>query len=176
LHERLLAQAFDYLEAGDRRADPLLFLLRETDARALRDRLEEKGLALRKKKNYAGALAYFRLLGRDPACGAAVRFELAACGLKTSAKDLIADARAADPALQQFASLIHSHEAEVTESLRKAKWLDAEDLFYLGFHFVEKDRQERTFGGEALKLLVKRSPKSKLAKDAKMKLKREGLD
>jgi HEAT repeat protein len=176
LHERILTQAFEYLEEGDRRADPLLFLLRETDARALRDRLEEKGLALRKKKNYAGALAYFRLLGRDPACGAAVRFELAACGLKMSPKDLNADTRATDPALQQFASLIHSHEAEVTESLRKAKWLDPEDLFYLGFHFAEKDRQEQQFGGEALKLLVKRSPKSKLAKDAKTKLKREGLD
>jgi HEAT repeat protein len=175
LHERILARAFNYVEAGDRRADPLLFLSRETDARALRDRLEEKGLTLRKKKNYAGALAYFRLLGRDPACGAAVRFELAACGLKTSAKDLSADARAADPALQQFTSLIHAHDAEVTESLRMAKWLDTEDLFYLGFHFVEKERQERNFGSEALKLLVKRSPKSKLAKDAKMKLEREGM-
>lgn len=176
LHARLLTKAFEHLETADRRADPLLFLLREADARALRDQLEEKGLALRKKKNYAGALAYFRLLGRDPACGAAVRFELAACGLKTSSKDLSADARASDPALQQFASLIHSHEVEVTESLRKAKWLDPEDLFYLGFHFAEKDRQEQKFGGEALKLLIKRSPKSKLAKDAKTKLKREGLD
>jgi hypothetical protein len=60
--------------------------------------------------------------------------------------------------------------------LQKAKWLDAEDFFYLGFHFAEKDRQEQKLGGEALKLAIKRSPKSKLAKDAKTKLKREGLD
>jgi HEAT repeat protein len=176
LHQRIFTQACEYLEVGDRRADALLLLVRETDARGLRDRLEEKGLALRKKKDFARALAYFRLLGRDPACGPDVRFELAACGLKASSKDLSAEARAADPALQQFTSLIHAHEAEVTEALRKAKWLEPEDLFYLGFHFVEKDRQERTFGGEALKLLVKRSPKSKLAKDAKAKLKREGMD
>jgi HEAT repeat protein len=176
LREEVFARACTYLEAGDRRADALLFLVRDVDARGLRDRLEEKAMALRKKKDHARALAYLRLLGRDPACGAGVRFELAGCALKVSAHDLSGEARAADLSLQQFASLIHSHEAEVTESLRKAKWIEPEDLFYLGFHFAEKDRQERKFGGEALKLLVKRSPRSKLAKDARTKLKREGLD
>jgi hypothetical protein len=176
MNEAIFAQACKYLDAGDRRADALLFLLRETDARDLRDRLEEKGTALRKKKDYTRALAYFRLLGRDPACAASVRFELAACGLKVAPKDLNADARTADPVLQQFAALIHSHDAELTTMLQKAKWLEPEDLFYIGFHFAEKDHQEQKFGGTALKLLLKRSPKSKLAKDAKTKIKREGLD
>src|SRR5439155_21894498 len=40
------------LEAGDHRADPLLYLLRQADAKELRDRLEERALALRKKKAY----------------------------------------------------------------------------------------------------------------------------
>jgi hypothetical protein len=172
----VFARACKYLDVGDRRADALLFLLREADSRALRDRLEERGVALRKKKDYARALAYFRLLARDPAVAAPVRFELAACGLKVSGKDLSADARAADHVLHQFTALVHGHEAEVTKALQKAKWLEPEDLFYLGFHFAEKDHQEQKFGGLALKLLVKRSPKSKLAKDAKTKLKREGLD
>jgi hypothetical protein len=176
LHDEIFAQACRCLDAGDRRADALLFVLREADARALRDRLEERGLALRKKKDYSRALAYFRLLGRDPACAAPIRFELAACGLKVSSKDLSTEARAADPVLHQFASLIHSHDAELTEMLQKAKWLEPEDLFYIGFHFAEKDRQEQKFGGVALKQLIKRSPKSKLAKDARTKLKREGLD
>jgi hypothetical protein len=176
LREQVFAQACSYLEGSDRRADALLFLVRDADPRGLRDRLEERGLALRKKKDYARALAYLRLLGRDPACGPGVRFELAGCALKVSAHDLSAEARAADLALQQFASLIHSHEGEVTESLRRAKWIEPEDLFYLGFHFAERDRQERMFGGEALRLTVKRSPRSKLAKDARTKLKREGLD
>jgi hypothetical protein len=175
-HQTVFTRACKYLDASDRRADALLFLLREADPRAHRDRLEERGVALRKKKDYARALAYFRLLARDPACAAPVRFELAACGLKTSAKDVSAEARAADPVLQQFAALVQNHEAEVTQALQKAKWLEPEDLFYLGFHFAEKDHQEQKFGGLALKLLVKRSPKSKLAKDAKTKLKREGLN
>jgi HEAT repeat protein len=169
-------RAEKYVEAGDRRADPLLFLLRETDAEALRDHLHERAVALRKKKDYATALAYLRLLGRDPAAGPAIRLELAACGLKVSGHDLAAEQRHSDPALQQFAALVHSHEEQLADFLDKAKWLEPEDLFYLGFHFAEQNqRQERAFGGKALELLVKRSPRAKLARDAKSKLKREGL-
>jgi hypothetical protein len=174
--DRVFEKAGKHLEAGDRRADALLFLLREENAAWLRDRLEERALALRKKKKYDTALVYLKLLGRDPACGPALRFELAACGLKLSGKDLSAEARAADPPLQQFAGLLSSHPEETTAALDKAKWLDPEDLFYLGFHFAEKERQEKQFGGHVLGLILKRSPKSKVAKDAKSKLRREGLD
>ena len=90
--------------------------------------------------------------------------------------DLTAESRSTEPCLQQFANLVHSHAAEVSEYVPKAKWLEPEDLFYLGFHFAEKEREEKKFGGDVLHLLVKRSPQSKLAKDAKNKLKREGFD
>jgi hypothetical protein len=176
LRERLFDQACDYLEAGDRRAEPLLHLLRLADAPGLRDRLEARALALRKKKQYDRALAYLRLLTRDPACGAPVRLEAAACALKVSDRDLSADARAADPALQQFARLIDSHEADALAFVTGAKWLEPEDFFYLGFHFAEKERAAKQFGGDMLRLVVKRSPRSKLARDAKSKLRGEGLE
>ena len=170
LRERLFDQACEYIEAGDRRADALLHLLRTADAPALRDRLEERGLALRKKKQYEKAVSYLRLLTRDPACAASIRLEAAGCALKLSGRDLAAEARAADPCLQQFARLIDNHEAETLEFVTKAKWLEAEELFYLGFHFAEKERAEKKFGGAMLELVVKRSPKAKIAKDAKTKL------
>jgi hypothetical protein len=176
LRERLFVKACSFLEDGDRRADALLFLLREADPHAFRDRLEERGLELRKRKQYAKALLYFRLVCRDPACGAALRFELAATGLKLSGRDLSTEARASDPCLEQFANLVHSAGDELREYLNKAKWLGPEDLFYLGFHFVEKNHQEQQFGGAALRLLLKRAPRSAVAKDAKSKLRREGLD
>jgi len=175
-YDRVFTQATKHLEAGDRRADALLFLLRGADPDRLRDRLEVRAMALRKKKQYETALAYLKLLGRDPACDPALRFELAACGLKVSAKDLSAESRAADPALYQFASLLSNNAEETTTAVSKAKWLEPEDLFYLGFHFAEKVRQERDFGGHVLRLIIKRSPKSKIAKDAKSKLRREGMD
>jgi hypothetical protein len=175
LRRTLFAQACDYLEKEDRRADAFLFLLREADPRALRDQLADRATALRKKKRYAVALAYLRLLARDPACGEPIRQELAACGLKVSDRDLAGEARASDPCLHQFAALVHRHALDPIDFLSKARWLDADDLFYLGFHFVEGMGSEKEFGGQILNLLLKRFPRSKLAKDAKNKLKRQGV-
>jgi hypothetical protein len=174
--QTLLAQAGKHLEAGDRRAEPLLFLLREADPADLRDRLEERALALRKKKDYAKALVYLRLLGRDPAAGFPVRWELAACGLKESGQDLAAEARAADPALQQLAGLCQSYEEELVKELQKAKWLEPEDLHYLGFHLAEKEGVQKRVAGIVLHLVLKRSPRSKVAQAARSKLRSEGLD
>src|SRR5262249_46226777 len=105
---RLFKQASNYLEADDRRADALLFLLRQIDAKSLRARLEHRAFDLRKKKRYEPALLYLRLMARDPACSEDVRFELAACGLKLSDHNLAVESRNSDPALQQFARLLRS--------------------------------------------------------------------
>lgn len=175
LRDKLLAQAFRFLEAGDARADALLWLLREADARGLRDRLEAKALGLRKKKNYSLALVYLRLLTRDPASHDALRFEHAACGLQLSPHDLGAEARITDPCLQQFAGLIHRHETDPLEFIEKATWIEPEALFYLGFHFAEGKGPEREFGGKVLRLFIRRHSKSKLTKDARSKLRSESL-
>jgi HEAT repeat protein len=173
--EELFAQASAALEAGDRRADALLFLLREAGAADARDRLARRALALRQKKNYTAALPYLRYLARDPACGLDIRLELAAIGLKAARHDLAAEARAGDPVLEQFARLLQTQPLEVCQYLEKAKWLTAEDLLYLGFHFAEKDGPEKKVGGRLLNLVVKRSPRTKLAQNAKSKLRSTGL-
>jgi HEAT repeat protein len=173
--DEVFEQACEHLEAGDRQADPLLFLLREADAHDLRDRLEARAEHWRKKKDYPAALLYLRLLARDPACAFPTRLELAACGLKVSGHDLAADARAADPTLQQFIHLAHNFEAELLEQLPKLKWLDPDDLYYLGFHLAEQDGRARQVGAAALNLVLKRSPRSKLAQAAKSKLRSAGV-
>jgi HEAT repeat protein len=176
LHTRIFNQACAYLEAHDRRAEPLLHLLREADAPDLRDRLERRALDLRRQGEWATALTYLRLLGRDPTCGEALRFEQAACGLKVSDHDLSAEHRASDPCLGQFARLVHSHATPPLDYLESADWLEGEDLFYLGFHFVEGHGREREFGAAVLKILVRRWPRSKRAKDARQKLKSQGVE
>ncbi len=164
-----------YLEAGDRRADPLLFLLRESDAADLRDRVEQRALLHRKKKAYTCAMTYLRLLGRDPACGFALRLELAACGLKESTKDLAAEARSADPCLQQFASLSQQDDGELIRQTEPMKWLDPDDLYYLGFHLAEQEGRAKKAGAEILKRVLKRSPRTKVGQAAKSKLRSVGL-
>lgn len=173
--DSLFAEASKHLEANDRRGDAFVFVHREIDPADLRTRLEEKAVALRKKKNYDGAMAYLRLLARDPAIGFDLRFELAGVGLKLSSKELSPEARGADPCLGQFSHLVSGYENDLTRAIDKAKWLEPEDLFYLGFHFIERDGVPRRFGTAVLQSLVKRSPKSKLAKDAKSKLKAAGV-
>jgi hypothetical protein len=174
--DKVFARAADYVEANDRRADALLFLLREADAADLHERLEERAVALRKKKAYPAALFYLRLLARDPALGFPTRLELAACGLKVSVKDLAHENRSADPCLGQFANLIQQDDEELLKQLEKTKWLDPEDLYYVGFHFAEHEGRAKKFAGGVLRLVVKRSARSKLGQAAKSKLRGAGLE
>jgi HEAT repeat protein len=174
--EDVFEHAARMVESGDRKAEALLSLLREADAAELRDRLEQRAVALRKKKDYPGALLYLRLLARDPALGFSTRLELAACGLKVSPKDLAHETRAADPCLGQFANLIQQDGDELQTQLGKMKWLDPEDLYYLGFHFAEQEGRPKKFAGEVLRQVVKRSPRSKLGQSAKSKLRGAGLE
>jgi hypothetical protein len=176
--DELFPRVAKYLETGDRRADPLLFVLREGGAATgLRDRLEKKAASLVAKKAFEPARLLYRALTRDPAAGFPYRIGLAACGLKVSAKELGAEARVQDHCLGQFADLARGDSAAVLAELEKRAWLEAEDLYYLGFHFVEApDEDLRAFGASVLRLLISRFPRSKLATGAKNKLGSAGLD
>jgi HEAT repeat protein len=174
--QQLFTRACQYHEKEDRRADAFWFVLREIDSEGLRGQLQERALALRKKKDFAGSLAYWRLLTRDPAVGPELRFELAATALKTSSHDPAAAAREADPALHQFSRLLQDPAFDLFGHVRQAKWLEDEDLFYLGFHFAEQHpRLTAEFGKQILELLIERAPRSQLGKNARQKLKSEGL-
>jgi HEAT repeat protein len=175
LRQEIFTRACAHLEDNDRHADALLFLLREADPTELRDRLEERAVALRKKKAYDKALLYLRLLARDPAMGFPTRLELALCGLKLSGRDLAAEARANDPCLQQFSHLAAQDEGDLFGQLEKTKWLEPEELYYLGFHLAEQDSRQKKLAAKVLQLVVKRSPKSKTAQAAKSKLRSAAL-
>jgi hypothetical protein len=172
---KVFARAAAHHEADDRRAAPLFFFLREIDHAWTRDQLEGKAQALRKKKKYPQAISYYRLLAQDPACSEETRFELAATGLKESTRDLSPEDRHNDPALHQFARLLQNAAFDLIGHVTKAKWLDAEDLFYLGFHFAEQSHRAKEFGKHVLEIVCKRSPKSDHGKQAKRKLKSEAL-
>jgi HEAT repeat protein len=174
--DKVFSQTCEYLEANDRRADALLFLLREAEPAELRQRLEDRAIHCRKKKDYEKALLYLRLLVRDPSSGFPIRLELACCGLKVSSHDLAPEARSSDPCLQQFATLCQGYEMELSAQLESIKWLEPEDLYYLGFHFAEQVGHQKQLGGKVLRLLLKRSPRTKLAQAAKSKLRGAGLE
>lgn len=172
--DELFAVTAKHLEAGDKRVDPLLFVLREAGAAELRDRLEAKAAGFKKKEDFERALLYYKAAHRDPAAGFSIRLGLATVGLKLSNKELDAEARARDSALHHFADLIRQDEPATFREVESTKWLGAEELYYLGFHFVDHVGVMGEFGGKVLKHLLKRFPKNKLAASAKNKLKSSG--
>jgi hypothetical protein len=172
---KVFALACKAHESEDRRADALWHILSAADRDSLRGKIEERAHALRKKKNYASSLAYWRLLARDPSVGSELRFELAATALKVSTHDISAAARESDPALEHFNRLLQDPGFDLFAGVRSATWLQENDLFYLGFHFAEQQRLGRDFGRKVLELVIQRWPKSPLAKNAKRKLGSEGL-
>jgi HEAT repeat protein len=176
LRQKVFHQACEYLDASDKRADPLLFLLRESDPGFLREHLHDRAVALRKKKDYQGALSFLKLMQRDTSLGFPVRLELAACGLKVSGKELAHELRENDPCLYHFGLLAQQDEEELLKEIGKMKWLDPEDLYYLGFHFAEQVGKLQKLGGDVLHLLIQRSPRTKLAQAAKSKLNTSAID
>jgi HEAT repeat protein len=169
--EAMLAKLGERIEANSHLVDPLLQVLRESDANGLRDSLFEVAVDYRKKKKFDKALPYLRLLGRDPAAGFTLRFELACVGLKMSKRDLGRESRVNDACLSQFAHAANADMDEAIKQLEKAKFLDADDLFYIGFHFAEDLGTLKKFGAAALTQSIKLSPKGKVAANAKSKLK-----
>jgi HEAT repeat protein len=176
VHDAIFAQVCKYIETGDTRLEPILFLMREADGTKLRDQLFDQAVAKRKKKEYDLALKYLRVLTKDPSAGYPIRLEAAMSGLKKSSKDISSESRNNDQALRHFEQTLGHNSAETLKQIEKAKWLDENDLFYLGFHFVEKHGQERDFGANILKLVIKANPRNKLAANAKNKLKSSGVD
>jgi HEAT repeat protein len=166
----LFPVASTYVEKGDQRANAVLFVLRESDNPGLRDRLDKRAAALAKKKDYETANQIYLLLARDPAIGFPIRLAIATNGLVVSKKALDETSRTRDPALHHFGIVAVDEQAKVLAHLKKAQ-VDADDLYYLGFHFAESTGALRDFGAAVLELLLKRFPRSKATPSAKNKLK-----
>lgn len=130
--------------------------------------------AARKKKQFESERDYLKLLDGTEFMTSELRYRLAAVKLKTSKKELSRTARTDDLAMQLITRLLsEDHKAFVRKFLAD-KFFDAEDLFYIGFHFSERLNEERRFGADVLRHLVKRFPRGEVATAARQKLKIEG--
>lgn len=132
----------------------------------------DRARKLARAKHDAEALALLKPLA---ASGARLddeqRLFLGALGLRAGGRDLLRAARTVDPVLRQFVQLVGSG-YPLARALLKDRSLELDDLFTLGFNFVEsKDEDEKDLGRELLEAIVARQPRGKLATAAKNKLK-----
>ncbi len=170
--KEIIAATTEHVAEHSTLADPFLFFARALSNEQVQASLLKRAVALRKKKKYIEALAFLKVLARDPGIGFAVRLELALCGLKQSPKDLDPHSRNEDHCLRNFDTLMGQNFDMLEKELAKAKFLDPADLFYIGFHFAEQVGRQRQFGIDILQSISK--DKSEAGKAAKNKLKSVG--
>jgi hypothetical protein len=165
------------LESGDPAAEPLLDLLATVEPESYSEVLFDRAMAHKRAKRSEQA---FSLLCRLDDAGLLEddgRYAAVVTGLSAlvSKKELGRATRTTDPILRQLVELIDGGYPVATK-LKREKSLSAEDLFFVGFNFSEsKDEDEKEFGGALLSHLATQSPRSKLGRSAKNKLRLMGL-
>lgn len=159
------------LEAGQPRHEALLYFLRNLDPNTADQVVRNAGLKFKKARKWNRAVDCLRSLARNDGTDIELRYELSLCNLKLSPKDLSAHLRAEDPALRGFQALLQDNKFNLPARLAKERALQAEDLFYCGFHFSEGSGEEQSFGHRLLEQVAKKWPRTKAGKAARQKLK-----
>lgn len=145
-----------------------LSIARAADAEGTAEALRELAAKLKKQKKEERAQHALILLSHTDGATADDRLRLAVAALKKSRLDPSPPARARDEAIKLFHDI--SGDVDVGRELKRDKSVTDEQLFYLGFHFTEDGDP---LGEELLQEVIARSPRSKLGKAAKNKLKLE---
>ena len=125
---------------------------------------------LKRAKKFEAAKRYLELLATGLFYTDEVRYEMASVLLKLSGKDLNLQARNEDPALNLFSVLARINLSHLLKQVKADRLLDYNDLYYAGFHFSERLFEQKAFGVDVLKLLIKKFPRSKVKTAAKKKL------
>lgn len=145
-----------------------LSLARAADPEGTAVALRELAAKLKKQKKEERAQHALILLSHTDGATADDRLRLALVALKKSRLDPSPPARARDEAIKLLNEI--SGDVDVARELKRDKSVTEDQLFYLGFHFTEEGDP---LGQELLQEVIARSPRSKLGKAAKNKLKLE---
>jgi HEAT repeat protein len=169
-------EAIERLENNDPIAEPMLDLVQTLAPDVHFEALFKRAMHWKRKGKFGEAELALRPLTRNETCTDDARFELAVMSLKTSTATAGAIARDSDLALSLVKGLLRNTEFPLLKRLNsEKKVLEHGDYYYLGFHLVEGSTEEREIGAEILHRLVTDSPRSKVGRSAKSKLRIEGL-
>jgi hypothetical protein len=186
--EELVATLRTYMEAsakGKANADSMLLervfgeLIADVSPAHHVEMLFERARRLRKLGKSVEAFGSLKPLIRsradlDAAIDDDSRYFLALLYLEAAGEGMVRSANADDPVLGQF-SMLASKGYPLAKKLAKEKDVSDEALYALGFRLLEsKDSNNEELGAELLHGIVEERPRSKLAKNAKNKLKLSG--
>ncbi len=165
VRKQLLDLALERMADGLPGWEALLDVARDGDAAAVAAALHELIAKFKKAKKQDKIIPLLSVLTKNAAASPEDTYLLASLELSRSAKDL--RARDRDKSLKTIAQLL-DQDFDVAAAMRKDKSLELEDLYFVGFHFIEEGQ---SLGQELLEHVVKEGGRTKLAKMAKNKLK-----
>lgn len=164
--QKLVDATIARVETDGRNYEAMLALARIAAPEKISDALRELAAKLKKKKNDERAAHVLILLTHSSGATDEDRVRLALLALKKSRLDPRPDHRARDEAIKLIEEIAAN--VDVLAVLKRDKSITEEQLFYVGFHFAEEGDP---IGEQLLNEVVARSPRSKIAKAAKNKLK-----
>ncbi|HWP57807.1 MAG TPA: HEAT repeat domain-containing protein [Candidatus Acidoferrales bacterium] len=159
------------MAAEDRIQSAFMHVLKSANSDYLYERLAGQAVRLLKARKYREATAFLTALKQVAEMKPEDKFRLAVAQLKAHAHLLTPASRRLNPAVELLGDIYRSSAFPVFESLKKEKSLTAEDLYYLGFTLAERPGEERNLGRNLLEHIAARSPRTKLGKSARNKLK-----
>ena len=157
------------IDEEERIQTAFLHVLKRADAEFTYQKLADHGAKLVKAKKFKESVGYLLPLKDFPAVKPENKFHLALAQLKLHSHTLATNRQ--HPAVELLTDLYRGSAYPVFETLKKEKGLAPEDLFALGFSFVERSGQERSLGIDLLEHVAAKFPRNKIGKSAKNKLK-----
>jgi HEAT repeat protein/predicted HTH domain antitoxin len=167
-------QMFEYLKDNDGRYQTYRAVLLAVEPQALRDAVNARLGQARKRGDWPMVRDCLRLLADSEFFTPEVRYQLAIAKLKTSRKEFDRASRLEDYALTLIAEMLAEEGKPFVRKFLAEEALELEDYYYVGFHFAERLNEERRFGADVLRHVLKQSKRSKLGRQAKEKLRVEG--
>jgi len=172
---QLTRQMLDLYGRSDERYVFYRTFLQHTAPEILQQEIMALATKAKQKKDYTAVCDYLKVLDHPDLITSDIRLQLAVAKIKTSVKDRSRAYRMADYALTHIAHLLREDPKGFPARFFAEPALDADDLLYVGFHFVESMNEERRFGADILRHIIARWPRAKAMAVAKQKLKLEGL-
>jgi HEAT repeat protein len=157
------------VETEDRIKTAFLHVLKQADPDYTYKQLAGHGSRLIKAKKYKEAVGFLSPLRDFTAIEPENKFHLALAQLKLHAHTLASHRQ--HPAVDLLTDLYRNSPYPLFETLKKEKSLAPEEIYSLGFSFVERPGDERSLGKDLLEYVAGKFPRNKIGKSAKNKLK-----
>lgn len=171
--KRALQRFMTLYDRNDRRYEHFLSFVRGVDPEPLRSQIYDKVDQLKKSKSrdkWLKISRYLQVLWDHHLITPDGRYTFALALIKLSNRDLAPHARQANLGLQVIRSLIYDDTPGLVRRVTSNRDLSAEDLFYVGFHFMEEGDELRPFARAMLEFVSKKYPRSRVAEVARDKL------